>query len=76
MPVFVRKESGLIAPETVELSFVQGNTLLTINQITREALRAMHTNMELISSIRRHFDAGHHGDRIVIRVPEIYRGRA
>jgi hypothetical protein len=55
MPVFVRREGGgLIVPETV----VTGNTLITIDQITREALRILHKQTLFIKSVNRDYERG------------------
>lgn len=65
MPLFVRKEAaGLFIPETVALG---GSTILTIDMITREALRLAHNNMNFIETINRQFNAPREVSKIVAR---------
>jgi hypothetical protein len=54
MPVFMRRESGLIAPAEqlfVVTGVTGGNTLLTPAMVTREALRILHKKLEFTSRI-------------------------
>ncbi len=53
MPVFVRREvAGLLIPETVSA----GNTLITIEQITREALAILGPHLQLARFVREQYD--------------------
>lgn len=72
MPLFVRRDSGLLIPSVEEFAIgaPAGNTLLTIDQITREALRLAHEKMTFINSINSQFDSQFGGgQRITIRRP-------
>lgn len=79
-PAFIR--SGILMPvravsiPTAEevISVVAGNQLLTIEMITREALRVLHKNMAFVASTNRAFDHAF-GDKITIRVPASYERR-
>lgn len=58
MPVFMRRESGLLAPElgVYDVVVPVGNTLLTIDMITKEALRILHKNLAFVSRTNAAFD--------------------
>lgn len=68
MPLFVRKEAGgLLVPEWEEIPYVSG---MTYAQITREALRILHGNMEFVARVNRDFgNAKNLADRIIVRRP-------
>lgn len=65
---------AVVLPSAEEVAVVTagGNTLLTIDMITREALRLVHKNMAFIRDIDRQWDASKKGDRIVVRIPQRY----
>lgn len=63
---------ALAMPNLAEVATYSGNTLLTIDQITQEALRILHKNLQFPATTNRLFrDA----DRIRIRVPNQYHDR-
>ena len=74
MPIFTRRDDlGLLVPQLGPYDVavpVYGNRLLTIEEITREALRVIHQNMTFISSTNRIYDKQFSiGDTIKIRRP-------
>jgi hypothetical protein len=59
--------------------WVRGNQLLTIDMITREALRILGQNLEFIATVNRQWspaqlDAMRGSDRLVISMAQSYRG--
>lgn len=55
MPVFVRKETGGLLVPGWPSEMAVGNQLLTIEQITREALQILHQNLGFIARIDRDY---------------------
>lgn len=78
MPVFLRREvGGLLVPEVSGMALMQGggNTLLTIEMVTKEALRILEKNMAFMSALNSGFyDEFKSNDRITIRYPETFKG--
>lgn len=76
MPIYVPK---LWTPGpydvVVEIAPGRGNYLITIDQITKEALRILNEQTAFMNVIGRQYKRGGAGDRLTIRVPEIYRGQ-
>lgn len=89
-PAFVRIGSlmpvkGVIVPTTEEVLAITGatvkggNTLLTLDMITREALRLAHEKMTFIGTINKQyehqfneFNKSKKGDTIIVRRPVAY----
>ena len=66
---------SIAIPTTAEVIAVGGNQLLTIDMITREALRILNSNLSFIITINKPYDLAlskNSGDRIVIRRPIAY----
>ena len=77
-PAFVG--SGILMPvkalvmptdeEVLDVVAGQGNTLLTIGMITREAMRILHENRSFVGTINRQFDEAFTGETMRIRRPQ------
>lgn len=70
MPIFVRRDSGLLIAESITATEI-GNRLITFEEITREALRLMHKNMQFVQKVN--LDYANVGERLVIRKPSALR---
>lgn len=72
MPVFMRRESGLLAPDTFIVTGVaNGNRLLTPELITKEALRILNMNIDFMSRVNSQYDQSFKvGDVITIARPK------
>ena len=69
--------SPLVLPTTSEVvAVVDGNTLLTIGQITREALRIMDGKLVFTSALNSGYESKYRdqvmGDRIIVRKPTMF----
>ena len=73
-PAIVRAQSlmrisGIIIPDTETVAAIAGgNSLLTIDMITREALRILHTKMQFLNTMNRDFDESFTSANKVLRV--------
>jgi phospholipid N-methyltransferase len=65
---------SIVIPTTAEVIAVGGgNTLLTIDMITKEALRLLNANMAFMSRVNESYDADfYNGDTLRIRRPIKY----
>lgn len=77
-PVFIKSNilmpvRSIFIPTAEEVAVVSGgNTLLTIDMITREALRILNEQSELWKTLNRQWDVGKKGDTLRIRMPQRY----
>ena len=72
MPVFTRASSGLLLPTRVDTLYgfaSGGSTLLTIDMITREALKILHDNLTFTSEVNMQYANAfrHANDVLMIR---------
>lgn len=65
---------NIVLPTDAEFATVVGNPFLTIDEITREALRLMNGNVSFIAAINKQYDAqfSNVGNVLTIRRPRNY----